>query len=65
MEWLVVATSLLAREHDNKALEFGVVDPSSDKIRERVIPGPGTTEVPSSFEGMGIELRGKQGSVFF
>ena len=64
MERLVVRTPLLAREHENKALDSGVADPSSDKIRERVIPGPSATEVPSSFEGVGIKLRGKQGSVF-
>ena len=64
MKWLVVAASLLTREHENKALESGVTDSSSDKIRERVIPGPGATKVPSSFEGVGIKLRGKQGSDF-
>ena len=64
MEWLVVAMSLLTRECENKALESGVTNPSSDKIRERVIPGPGATKVPSSFEGVGIKMRGKQESDF-
>ena len=64
MEWLVVATSLLARKCENEALESGVMDPSSNEIRERVVPGPSTAKIPSSFEGVGVELRSKQGSVF-
>ena len=63
MEWMVVATSLLARKRENKALEPGVADPSSDEIRERVVPGPSTIKVPSSFEGVGIDLRSKQGRI--
>ena len=64
MERLVVRTSLLAGKCENKALESGVTDPSSNEVRERVVPSPSAAEVPSSFEGVGVELRNKQGSVF-
>ena len=64
MKRLVVETSLLARVRENEALEFGVADPSSDKIKERVIPSPSAAKIPSSFKGVGIELRGKEGKCF-
>ena len=64
MERLIIRTPLLAGKRENKSLESGVTDPSSNKVGERVVPSPGTAEVPSSFEGVGVELRNKQGSVF-
>ena len=64
MERLIVRTPLLAGKRENKGLESGVTDPSSNKVGERVVPSPGTAKVPSSFEGVGVELRNKQGSIF-
>ena len=64
MERLIIRTPLLTGKRENKGLESGVTDPSSNKVRERVVPSPGTAEVPSSFEGVGVELRNKQGSIF-
>ena len=64
MERLVVRTSLLTGKCEDKALESSVTDPSSNEVRERVVPSPGTAKVPSSFEGVGVELRSKQGSIF-
>ena len=61
---LVVSTSLLARKRENKALESGVADSSSDKVRECIIPSPSAAKIPSSFKGVGIELRGKEGKCF-
>ena len=61
---LIVGTSLLTKERENKALESGVVDLNSDKIRERAIPSPSAAKIPSSFKGVGIELRGKEGKCF-
>ena len=57
MEWLVVGTALGRRQRQDETLEACVPNPSSDDVWEGVVPGAGTTEVPSTFEGVGVELK--------
>ena len=61
MEWLIVSTPLLAREDENKIMEACVPNSSLDNIVEAVIPRSGTTEIPSTFESMEVELQTKEG----
>ena len=64
MQWLIIRASLLTRERKNEALKSYVADAGSDQVREGVVPRPGPAEVPSTFEGVGVELRKEQGSAF-
>ena len=63
MKRLVILAPLLAGERENEALEACIANLSSDDIWEDVVLRPGPTEVPNTFEGVGIELK-NQGSIF-
>ena len=64
MEWLVIGTTLGRRQRENEALEACIVNLSSDDVWKGIVPRAGSTEVPSTFEGVGVELKEEQGSVF-
>ena len=64
MKRLIVRAPLLAGECENETLESRVADPSPNDIWESIVPRLGPTEVPSTFKGVGVELRKNQGSIF-
>ena len=62
MEWLVINTPLLTREGKNEIMEARVMNSSLDDIRKAVVLSSCTTEVPSTFKCVEIELQNKIGS---
>ena len=60
MEGLVVGVPLLAGESENKIKEASIPDLVPDDLRKVVVPRSCSTEVPSTFEGVGIMLQVRQ-----
>ena len=64
MQRLIIRAPLLAGECKDEALEACVPNPSPDDVWKGIIPGAGSTVIPSTFEGVGVKLRREQGSIF-
>ena len=65
MKRLIVRAPFLAGELENEVLEACITNPSSDDVWEGVVLRPGPTEVPSTFEGVGVKLKKQPGKYFY
>ena len=56
MQRLIIGVPFLAGESEIGVCKARVYNPSLDDLRKAVIPRPCSTEIPSTFKGVGIKL---------